>query len=354
MEKTTKSEDFIYETKANAIYSDGVYYYLLHFKTGKVWRFDKDKSVLTGLTDYLNKNGSIDSRGRNQKCDAQISQILWKLYYPYADKRDGRVLFADGNSQNLSSANLYIRGDYITRNQNRQIYHNQNRIFIKCSSNNACFFTDYEPELFDLLCCTDFCSWYIKDSQSKVGYRLLASYGKLHVSLTEIVYGYFFFGLRADNISKVIPKMKKQLAPKGVEIDHLRNNPQNNTIHNLVLMPQKLNAKKRDLVARINAPFWFIPVQKDGKIRVSLGDATTPDSERFLLFDNAKDFVGYLERYQKECFLSKRMLNRAIESGKTNCISKMLDDDGQLMQGKDYNMIEVLLNMSEDQFEKIV
>ena len=352
MEKT-KSEDFIYETKVNAIYSDGVYYYLLHFKTGKVWRFDKDKAVLDKLIEYLEKNGSVNGNGFNNTSKTQISQILWKLYYPYNDKRNGRVLFADGNAQNLSSSNLYIRGDCVAKNQNRRIWHNNDRIYIQCSCNTVRFSTDYEPGLFDLLCCSDFSAWCLKDPHSSIGYRLITSFGKIRVNLAEIVYGYYNYGLRAGNISKVLPKMKKQLSPKGLEIDHLRNNPENNTIHNLVLMPKRLNAKKGDLIARIGVPFWFVPVQKDGKIRVSLGDATTPNSERFLLFNNAKDFVVYLQQYQRECFLSRRMRDRAREPGKTNCISKMLDDDGQLMQGKDYNMIEVLLNMSEDQFQKI-
>lgn len=207
-----------------------------------------------------------------------ITQLLYSFYNNKKYKASERILHIDRNFLNCKRANLVSCDDKIRCNrQSISIECDSNYIFITHKPTGLKFITNYEPELF-MLISSKRISWSLQNDSGRKGGK---NYNRLRgeifynskrskispTSLSELVFGYYNYNVRANNLVMSIRKMKKELRSKKYVVEHLIADELNNTKANLSLVQEATNSKKKVIDGKIQPPHYLIMAHKDNLYR---------------------------------------------------------------------------------------
>lgn len=314
------------------------------------WRITPDVRTINNLKSHVAEYGNFYSNGAGK--GGGLKGTLYRLYRPYGCSNVPNVYTVDGDEYNLMDSNLYIMGDTLPITDQRRIWHDEYRIFIKKSNNPTLFFTEYMPELFMILCSTELNGWYIQQQERKTKSpvkRLYCRAGGKPVAFAELIWLYDSGQIDTSDLTASILRGKETLRSQSLEVDHLRDNRSNNCAHNLIAIPGAKNGVKSDRLTEINAPYYFVPVRVRNTFRVACGKASN-DSHKWIICFTYDEFHDFLEKFHKCAMNAGDMTERYDDPTKTRCVSEMLQDDGRAYQDNQPNPIEVLLHMAEGQF----
>lgn len=335
----------------NRIVDDGVNFHLDYVGTKSVrWTLDHDKRAIDYLVEDIKRNGVFLASG-GRKGGANIKTVVMSAYRPYGYDPSDEVCLCDGNLHNLRSSNLYVYGDAIPYTQQRRIWHDGRRIWIKVAVQRLIGFTDYDPALYGILCNTALASWYVQTQKRNKGcvYRMHCRLKDYHaIGLGEIVWLFFAGKIDPVRVRESIIVAHEELTKSGLQIDHLRDNRANNCYHNLFAMPKETNASKNNLVTKINKPFYFVPVHVDALFRIECGRGY---NSRRISCGSAEELLECVKCFYATAKASGDMLPSPDDPALTNCVSKMLRDDGrEYDQSGEQNEIEAIIRADASSF----
>lgn len=382
-------ELFVYGSNRITIDKEHCYFEINAQKHSKKYMLDRDLRAVVALKEHIERWGYfwINGNGEGASKHGSLRLTLYKAYHPYGrdidhemPKRERYVYLCDGNPYNLTSANLYVYGDEVPCNQSRRIWHDEFRIWMKLTNQDPIFFTDYDPTLYSILCSTRLASWYVwresgalpprlagwrskrgtqrkllkdvsESDASTISDRLFFKIDGYPVGLHTVVWLYHIGKLRVDDLERSIKNGCKELTEGGLQIDHLRNNRQNNTIHNLTAMEGAKNDSKHDMVVQIDLPYFFIPVRVGDNFRVMCGKVDGDDiTIRRVICHDVDALLDCVRKFRDLAKNSGEVLPRPEDRTKTTCLSQMLLDDGREYHGEQFNIIEGLLRATDDEF----
>lgn len=383
------NELFIYGSNRITIDEEHCYFEINAQKHKKKFMLDRDLMVVEALKEHIERWGYfwIDGNGEGAGHHGSLRLTIYKAYHPYGrniehimSQKKRFVYLCDGNPYNLTSANLYVYGDEVPYNQSRRIWHDEFRIWIKITNQDQIFFTNYDPVLYTILCNTKLASWYVlrkegispprltgwkskRTTQRKLlkdaakpntfteSNRLFFRVDGCSVGFHTVLWLYHTGKLRIDDLEQSIKDGCNQLSKRGLQIDHLRNNTQNNCFHNLTAMEGAKNSSKNNLVVQINLPYFFVPVRVGNNFRVLCGKINDGDAIiRRIICYSVDELLDFLRQFRDVAKSSGDMLPRPEDCAETTCLSQMLKDDGREYHGEQFNIIEGLLRANDDEF----
>ncbi len=244
-----------------------------------------------------------------------------------------RLFYTDGNPLNCRKDNLSNQyGKMKLNSRSVIIEYDDTYIFITDKKTGKTFVTYYEEELLYLLASPRI-SWSLgsADKGRSTYYRLIAKvtyqrkvcYG-CYSSLSELVYGYYHFNVRANNLTTTLRKMKKELRSRGLVVEHLIADEFNNTKANLSLVSVGVNSEKHIIDNKIQEPYYLIMAYKNGIYKaiygISLGmffvapivtatsmDSLLKDLKKILSRDVFDIYMNPL-KYSKEQIQRKKLI----------------------------------------------
>lgn len=191
-----------------------------------------------------------------------------------------RLFYKDGNPLNCRKDNLINQyGKMKLSSRSVVIEYDDTYIFITDKKTGKRFITYYEKELLYLLSSPRI-SWTLGsiNKGKNVYYRLNArvTYQRkvckgCYTCLSELVYGYYYFNVRANNIATALRKMKKELRSKDLVVEHLIADELNNTKANLSLVSVGANSEKHIIDNKIQHPYYLIMGYKNGVYKAVYG-----------------------------------------------------------------------------------
>lgn len=352
-------ELFVYGSNRITMDKKYCYFEINARKHQKKFTLDRDLRAVEALKEHIKRWGYfwINKRGEGAGKHGSLRLAVYKAYRPYGcdvdytmPKTKRYVYMRDGDPYNLTSSNLYVYGDEVAYNQHRRIWHDDYRIWIKLADRDSIFFTDYDPALYTVLCNTKLASWYMS-SENGSEYLFCRLDGcTAPIGLHIVVWLYYTGKIRLDNLVQSIRDGSDELSKSGLQIDHLRNNTQNNTFHNLAAMEAAKNSSKRDLVTQINLPYFCIPVRVGDDFRVLCGKSDGEDTiAKYVICHDVDGLLDLIRQFREVAKNSGEMLPKPKDHTKTACLSQMLIDDGREYHDGKYNLIDGLLRASDDE-----
>lgn len=383
-------ELFVYGSNRITIDKEYCYFEINAQKHSRKYTLDRDLRAVEMLIEHIKRYGSfwINGNGEGAGKHGSLRLVVYQSYRLYGcgivhtmPKTERYVYLCDGDPYNLTSSNLYVYGDEVACNQSRRIWHDEYRIWIKVTNQDPIFFTEYDPALYSILCNTRLASWYVFRNggalpprltgwENKRGKRrkLLKEVGEADrstslerlycridsctapIGLHTVVWLYHTGKLRMDDLVQSIKEGSSELSKSGIQIDHIRSNTQNNCIHNLAAMEGRKNNSKNNSVVQINLPYFFIPVRVGDTFRTLCGKVNGEDviAQR-VICHGVDELLDFLRKFRDFAKSSGAMLPRPEDRTKTSCLSQMLIDDGREWHGDQYNPIEGLLRVNDDE-----
>lgn len=331
------------------------------------WTVTNDDRAIKALQNHIEQYGSFDAEGHGAEGD--IATIMYRAYRPYACPQFSRVWPLDGDWSNLTDLNLRSDADETELPEGvtpittqRRVWHDEHRTFIKLYGRDEVFFTDYTPELFQILCNQKrLKGWYVQEQarKSKTQYRLHCRIGgRQIISLGAIAALYFAGKIDPDNIATSLLAAKEWLQDNDFQIDHLKDNPRNNCNHNLCIVKSGINAGKSDIVTEIMLPYVFLPVQVGDIFHILCGKAQYhADSDNYdistlkmISCQGVDEFFQFVKEFRKLAKANGDMIQRPDDHSLTNCFAQMFADDGQEYYNGKRNPTEYLLQADESAF----
>lgn len=329
------------------------------------WIVTDDARALQTLKAHIARYGNFDANGHGEMGD--IATVIYRAYRPWCCPKFSRVWPVDEDWRNLTDCNLRSDADETTLpdgvipiTTQRRIWHNEHRIFLKLPIRDQLFFTDYTEGLFHILTNKALNGWYVQPQYrcTKTVYRLYCRIKGIIVSIAEIVALYDAGKVDIDDITSSILSGKKWIRDNELQVDHLKDNPQNNCVHNLCIIRDRLNGGKSDDVTEIMLPYVFLPVKTGEVFRVLCGKAqyhTDTDEYdlntlKMIACHSTNEFLQFIKAFRKAVEANGDMSKRPDDYNLTNCVAKMFADDGQEYHDGKYNPIERLLRAEENDF----
>lgn len=276
-----------YKYGHNKVYADDENFYIRSPKRDVYLIINKDKSVLDFIEKCIAKYGALHSTNNShgfemckehngQRSRVYISKCLIEYYTGKKLKGKYKLRYIDGNPLNCKPENIIvIRGkELIMESSSVSITFDKDYIYIKEKKTGLVFVTNYEPELLYLIASPRI-SWNLQNSRDYAGgkdyNRLIAELfynGKkskhIYPSLSRLVFGYYYYGVRRNNMITALRSMDKDLAQKGLIIEHLIADELNNTKANLSAMSTITNSKKKVIDRKIIPPYYLVMAYRDG------------------------------------------------------------------------------------------
>lgn len=342
--------NIVYTNGKITIYESDYAYWLEVCKFSIMNKFDKEPKMLNKIIDYA-KGGAGFSRLNGKgiriytnKKQPSLAKIAYCIYndIPISKAPNDPIRFLDKDISNCMSENLYSSSESVMQTKYRKISNDDMRIYFSFWKCKERYFTDYEQELLELLSSSCF-SWIYTEVKRKDGTcrQVLnaAIYAKgdeslygTHFHISGIVWAYYNLGMRADNIIEPL-KCLQALYDKGFVIDHIRDNQRNQCRHNLSMMTNAQNTSKHNLVSSIQLPYALIPFYTDDEYRIFCGRYNTTNSvwewNRFYKCTDVDTFIVMLKDFELHAKTVGDMLEPITDGVYTNCVSRMLVDDGK-------------------------
>ena len=275
-----------YKYGHNKVYADDDNYYIKAPKKDIYLIIDRDNNTLNYLEKCITKYGNMHSTNsthgfelskehNGQRKRVYVSQLLIAYYQKKRYKQSLRLVYRDSNPLNCKRDNLFLWNDNLKlESKSVTISFDDDYIYIKEKRTELVFVTDYEHELLRLLA-NPRLSYSLtnnKDCRGGKDYNRLnvnVFFGNkrsksVYTSLSQLVFGYYYYGVRRSNIITAIQKMQKDLQGKHLVIEHLIADELNNTKANLSAMNNITNSKKKVIDRKIQPPYYLIMAYKDG------------------------------------------------------------------------------------------
>lgn len=329
------------------------------------WIITNDDRAISVLKDHVKQYGDFDIDGHSSGGD--IWNVVYRAYRPWCCPEFNHVWPVDGNWHNLTDCNLRSDADETTLpngvlpiTTQRRIWHDKYRIFLKLPIRDQLFFTEYTEERYHILANKTLNGWYVQPQcrNTKTAYRLYCRIDNRIVSMAEIVALHDAGKVDADNIADSILTGKKWLRDDDLQVDHLKDNPQNNCAHNLCIVKGGLNGGKSDSVTEIMLPYVFIPVRIGEVFRVLCGKAQYhTDTNNYdlatlkmIACQGTDEFLKLIKAFREAVKANGDMSKRPDDHNLTSCVAQMIADDGQEYHDGKYNANEKLLGAEESDF----
>lgn len=268
------------------MYAEGNYYYIKAPKKDVYMMIDRDENILNFLEKCISEYGCLHSTNdshsfemcrehKGQRNRVYVTQLLMSYYRNRALNKSERIIHKDGNYLNCTRDNLMSCDDKLRLDRRSIIITtDDNYIYITHKPTGIKFVTTYEPELLRLIGSKRIC-WSLQNGKTSKGgkeyYRLKGEVFfrnkkcKLtSTSLSELVLGYYEFGVTINNLTTALRRMKKKLRSGGFVVEHLIADEMNNTKPNLSLSTEVTNAKKKVIDRKIQPPYYLIMAYKNG------------------------------------------------------------------------------------------
>lgn len=182
-----------------------------------------------------------------------------------------------------------------------QIWRKWDELVYRYKSSGAIGYTDYSPELAAVLC-SPYLSWHpaSKSSQYRMGAVLRETNQQVYlyqIRMMEVLYG---LPLDEKGFREVLKRYRAEYSDKGLTVDHLDGDIDNNRLSNLFTMPLRINIAKASCTRKIKAPYFWNSKRADNKtIEVEAGrEAEIILKGRFALeeyMEKLKEFVNEVE-----------------------------------------------------------
>ncbi len=346
----------IYRNGLNRIIDNSVNYILEYIgtktDTNVRWMLDRDDRAIRRLIDDIEQNGAFGVRGY-QRGGKHIKTAAMSAYRPYGYDPAAKVYLCDGDCYNLRSSNLHTIGDVVPYTQQRRIWQDGRRIWIKLRTCDDLFFTTFKPDLYALLCNTRLGHWFTNASKRMLYCRFFSdTEKKKQIGLGAIVWFYDHGMIDFDHIEESVLASYAEMKSARLQIDHLRDNRRNCCIHNIAAMPIGLNSRKNDIVTQINDPYLFIPARVDDAFHIVCGRLDRDgNSLRAIRCDSIEQFVRCVKQFRDVARANGDMLPEHETKGMTNCIQQRYPDDGKILYNGKCNPISWMLDADASQFQ---
>jgi len=260
------------------------------------------KSTKLKFTYNSNKH-TFTITNRENKLQYSLGQLILGKYYnvPLNKNRIGRVMNIDKDRSNCSLDNLYSFKFSTPETRSIKLWHDEKRIYLLDKKTGDTAYTDYTADLFKVLK-SPHLTWrynYISRLfQANKRYGADKKDTRFSVSLHQVIIAYLYNNLTPNNLIGNIKAMQKNFKELGLEIDHLNTNRFNDMPYNIVPMLESFNRAKYDLVAKVQFPYFCIPVFADGEYRVAIGSEVEDDYNiECYSFKNEQSFVPFIQDF---------------------------------------------------------
>lgn len=278
-----KTIEEVFKLRQNVIWDDGRHYILEHVPSGVKGIFDRSDKALSAVKRAIENDSSFTPFTKNNYLYVQpnksssycLSQLLYGTYHnkSMAWIKKGHVRFVNRDYTDYTSDNLYHTQVDTADNTNRRIWRMGDYIFLLHKKSGQCFFCNYNPELFRLLCNHRITWGYQSDIgrlKSKV-MRAKRPIKDLIFGFHSLVYAFYYYGARYRNFIGAVRRMQNDFDKKKLVVDHLDDNQTNNMIWNLSPMTKNQNSIKADRLGRIRHPFFLFAAYHNGKYKLLCG-----------------------------------------------------------------------------------
>lgn len=257
----------IFTIKTNTFYDDGSYYYITHSSyPHRYFKIDRDETLLKHIQKKIKKYSALKANSEQGGLHIAAYGTLKQIIYAYYTKKhissiSGKILPLDKDNLNCTFGNIYNTKDTNFKDACRDIWYEDNLIYMFHKPSKTTYIMTYNYELLNLLASPKI-SWYI--SGGRLYAKLQGTRKQRSTSLQQIVYLGYHHGLTARNIITQLCRLQKQFHKTGTAIDHLNNDIYNNTIENLSPMTRADNTKKPNPRKYFKQIFRLDMAYKDG------------------------------------------------------------------------------------------
>lgn len=272
-----------------------------------IW-IDRNERVLEALikkleTCYIDRNkNNFRLVSKDGKFRISFRIWLWEQYHGKKVSKHAKIDVADGDIHNLMSYNLASTRDDCPNNDVRAIYRYGDGDYLHMNFKkyiDGVFILDYDPELYDVLCDRRLRWTYnTKKGIAQAEYIYYSDTTKRsmkNITISQIVIGFYYYGLRKKNILDVLRKMRKSFNSKKLVVDHLDSDKKNNCKYNLSVMPSKLNSSKSDITFNILTPYYLFAAYDGCKYKVHCGIEN--EDSKYYLIENAENLIAFLKMF---------------------------------------------------------
>ena len=256
--------------------------------------------------------------------------------------------------------NLWSDGDTVLDTPSRHIYVSEDgkTIVLHMKRMGVTERMTYSPELFDLI--TKPANISFSESNQK---RVQVSWGsgssRVCMMLSTVCYAVYKLDVSEQNYRQELPRIKKLMDDRGLEIDHINNDFHNHCQWNIATVTSNKNKSKNDLFTRIKPPYFtYCAVTESGEYRIAFGcpldEDTTPIHarpftwEQYYICPTIDDLISFLAQIKElDCRLWGAKYYEKIRS------LWKIDQRGRYA-AQNFNMAqamaEKLLSLHEDNF----
>ncbi len=312
----------------------------------------------------IERDGSFCPKGKGSFCVQDVShtkppyylsQLLYGVYHhkPMSWVKAGRVNFLDGNTSNLTKANLSHTHADEEDNINRRIWREGEYIFLHHKKSGQCYFCSYTPVLFDLLC-SHRILWGYQPDMGRLQATVIWKKRKMKgfaFGFHTLCYASYHYGAGKNNFIGRVKQMQKDFSAAHLSVDHLDDNQANNCIWNLSPMRKEQNAGKKDILGCIRYPFFFYAVYFDGEYRVVCGricgDVLYPGYDAaFVICADPPALIELAKRFYKTEWEDGVSPEKKLKSNPDNvCLQNYFGDFGAT------GIRKLLLEKNQNEFE---
>lgn len=313
------------------------------------WIVTNDARAFRALKDHITQYGDFDADGHGAGGD--IASVMYRAYRPWFCPEFNQVWPIDGDWHNLTDVNLRSDADETTLpdgmmpiTKQRRIWHDESRIALKLPVRDELFFTEYSPQRFQIIANKALHGWYVQPQErnTKTAYRLYCRMAGGAASLAEIVALHDAGKVDINDVVGSILAGKRWLRDNDLQVDHLKDNTQNNCSHNICIVKSGLNGGKSDSVTEIMLPYVFLPVRVGNMFRVLCGraqyHADTNDYDlttlKMIACQGADEFFKFVKEFKKAAEANGNMSKRPNDHSLTNCAAQMFADDQCFVSGR--------------------
>lgn len=182
-----------------------------------------------------------------------------------------------------------------------RIWRKWDELVYRYKSNGTIGHTDYSPKLAEVLC-APYLSWHTasKSSQYRIGAVLRGTNQQVYLYQIRMMEELYGLPTDEDGFRETLKRYRAEYSDKGLTIDHLDGDIDNNRLSNLFTMPLRMNIAKAACTRKIKAPYFWNSKRVDDKtIEVEAGrEAEIILSGRFELeeyMEKLKEFVNGME-----------------------------------------------------------
>ena len=325
------SDVLFVSTRGKVQIKDDGSHYSFYVANRIIW-VDRDERILNALVQLIS-NYSVERSGSTLKIKDKngkyVTTFLQWIYCKYHNKqlreiKNGKIKTVDSNEYNYMKNNLIYTRDSVSNNNIRLIKRHGDYILIYLKGSGAVAITDYNEELYSLLC-DNRLRWFMRNGYIVFDYWYYCDHKSLSlVGLHTLVYCFHHYGARKNSILSSIRKMQRDFEREGLQLDHLDSDSLNDCACNLSPMTKQQNGKKRHSTRKIVAPYFFITAYDNGVYKVYCGaEKENAVNGKYYFCKDVDTFIAFIYCfYESNSFFGKTPKEVYRDNSDGKCLSQ--------------------------------